>query len=85
MTGKRIQIGVRPVADPGVENWVRQADGATKATNSPTNVHTARLTIDVTPSLRGRIKIAAVRQSTTLAELVRALLEREFPDTENAA
>ncbi len=42
--------------------------------------YTARLTLDVTPALRARIKIAAFGQGVTVAELLRGLLEREFPD-----
>jgi len=82
VTGKRIPFGCRPATDPGAESWVRQGDGANKAAGSGANVHTARLTIDVTPELRGRIKIAAFRQGATVADMVRALLEREFPDKE---
>ena len=39
----------------------------------------------MTPALRARIKIAAFGQDVTVAELLRGLLEREFPDkrTEN--
>src|SRR5450631_3987241 len=51
---------------------------ATRATT-----YTARLTIDVTPALRGRIKVAAFRQDVTVADLLRALLEREFPDQDD--
>jgi hypothetical protein len=40
---------------------------------------TARLTIDVTPELRGRIKVAAFGRGITVAEMLRELLEREFP------
>lgn len=36
----------------------------------------ARLTIDVTPELRGRIKIAAFRRGLTASALLRELLER---------
>ena len=43
-------------------------------------LYTARLTLDVTPALRARIKIAAFGQGVTVAELLRGLLEREFPD-----
>jgi hypothetical protein len=41
---------------------------------------TARLTIDVTPELRGRIKIAAFRQGVTVADMLRDLLARHFTD-----
>ena len=47
MSGKRILIGSRPVADPGAESWVLKGDGANKpAADVRTNVYTARLTID---------------------------------------
>jgi hypothetical protein len=84
MTGKRISIGSRPVADSGAEDWIRQSNGADKTASSSTNIYTARLTIDVTPALRGRVKIAAFRQGVTVADMVRALLEREFPDEPNS-
>jgi hypothetical protein len=40
----------------------------------------ARLTIDVTPALRGRIKVTAFRRGVTVADMLRALLDREYPD-----
>ena len=81
MSNKRIPIGNRPVADPTAETWVRQGDGAANgSTTRRADLYTARLTIDVTPALRGRIKVAAFRQGVTVADLLRALLEREFPD-----
>ena len=43
----------------------------------------ARLTIDITPKLRGRIKIVAFERGLTVADMLRALLEREFPEAEN--
>ena len=42
--------------------------------------YTARLTIDVTPELRGRIKVTAFRRGVTVADMLRALLLREFPE-----
>lgn len=44
------------------------------------DLYTARLTLDVTPSMRARIKVSAFTQGVTVAELLRALLEREFPE-----
>lgn len=41
----------------------------------------ARLTIDVTPEMRGRIKIAAFQRGLTVADMLRDLFAREFPDT----
>ena len=46
---------------------------------------TARLTIDVTLDLRGRIKIAAFSRGQTVADMLRDLLAREFPPTSGEA
>lgn len=75
MTGRRTRAGfaARP-ADP--EHWIKAADARP---TSDTAAFTARLTIDVTPDLRGRIKIAAFRRGQTVADMLRALLTREFP------
>ncbi|HGL4257341.1 chromosome partitioning protein ParB [Burkholderia dolosa] len=75
--GKRVGIGARPLANPNAEAWVRQgdADGIQKG-----DLYTARLTLDITPAMRARIKVSAFTQGVTVAELLRALLEREFPD-----
>ena len=76
--GKRVGIGARPPANPHADAWVRQgdADGIQKS-----DIYTARLTLDVTPAMRARIKVSAFTQGVTVAELLRALLEREFPES----
>lgn len=73
---KRVGIGARPPTNPHAEVWIRQGDA--DALNKG-DLYTARLTLDVTPALRARIKIAAFGQGVTVAELLRGLLEREFP------
>ena len=75
--GKRAAIGARPPANPQAEAWVRQGDGADI---SKADLYTARLTIDVMPALRARIKVVAFTQGMTVAEMLRELLEREFPE-----
>jgi hypothetical protein len=77
MSGKRIAIGVRPPSNPQAEAWVRQGDGTDIGKG---DLYTARLTLDVTPALRARIKVSAFTQGITVAEMLRALLEREFPE-----
>ncbi len=74
---RRAPIGRRPGADPA-SAWVRQAEAVIAVTKA--SVYTARLTIDVTPALRGRIKVAAFQRGITAAEMLRELLEREFPE-----
>ena len=65
-------------ADP--EHWIKTADASPR--DRETAGFAARLTIDVTPKLRGRIKIAAFRRGQTVADMLRELLAREFPETE---
>ena len=73
---RRAPIGLRPAADPA-SVWVRRADSPDALQKA--TVFTARLTIDVTPALRGRIKVAAFSRGLTVADMLRELLEREFP------
>ena len=70
-----MSIGRKPAVDPA-SVWVRQAD--TTEAVAKASIYTARLTIDVTPTLRGRIKVMAFGRGITAAEMLRSLLEREF-------
>ena len=70
-------FAARP-ADP--ERWIKAAEVRPRDGDGPP--YTARLTIDVTPELRGRIKIAAFGRGVTVADMLRELLAREFPATE---
>ena len=65
------------------ESWIRTPDRS--ADRGSGDEFTARLTIDVTPALRGRIKVVAFRRGVTVAAMLRALLAREFPDYHGAA
>ncbi|WP_024881510.1 hypothetical protein [Methylosinus sp. LW3] len=59
--------------------WIKTADRNERSAASKAEQCTARLTIDVTPDLRGRIKIIAFRRGVTVADMLRDLLAREFP------
>ncbi len=78
--GKRVAIGARPPANPQADAWVRQGDGADIG---KTDLYTARLTLDVTPAMRARIKVAAFMQGITVAEMLRDLLEQHFPEQQS--
>ena len=67
---------VRRPGDP--DAWVQALEKPPVA-----DAYTARLTIDVTPALRGRIKITAFRRGLTAADMLRTLLEWEFPPDSN--
>ncbi len=77
MSGRAPKRGFasRP-ADP--ERWIKTSD-APSVRDADAAGFTARLTIDVTPELRGHIKIAAFRRGQTVADMLRDLLAREFP------
>ena len=69
-------------ARPGAADaWVRAPDAGTPRAPA----YTARLTIDVTPALRGRIKITAFERGITVAEMLRGLLEREYGEGDEGA
>lgn len=64
---------------PGdAESWIKANDAPPRRVDEG-DAFTARLTIDVTPALRGRIKVAAFQRGVTVADMLRDLLAREFP------
>jgi len=69
----KTSFSARP-RDP--DAWVRSPDARTEAAPA----YTARLTVDVTPALRGRIKVTAFQRGLTVADMLRTLLEREFSE-----
>ncbi len=74
---RRAPIGRRPGADPA-SAWVQQVDAVIATAKA--SIYTARLTVDVTPVMRGRIKVVAFQRGVTAVEMLRELLEREFPE-----
>lgn len=66
-------------ADP--ESWIKTPDRLSPRAEAAADF-SARLTIDVTAAMRGRIKIAAFQRGQTVADMLRALFEREFPTSE---
>jgi hypothetical protein len=73
-------FAARPT-DP--DSWVRTRGQDDRNGGARAEKFTARLTIDITPKLRGWIKIVAFERGVTAADMLRALFEREFPDAEN--
>jgi hypothetical protein len=61
------------------DTWVRTRESPSSR-ESEASVFTARLTIDVTPQQRGRIKVTAFQRRQTVADMLRELLAREFPN-----
>jgi hypothetical protein len=79
MTGRDLKraFAARP---SDAEAWVRRAKSTLPTSTAKKDGFSARLTIDVTPGLRSRIKIAAFQRGITAAQTVRDLLSRHFPD-----
>ena len=80
MTGRIRKPGF--ASRPGnPESWIRAGETPPNG-KAAGEAFTARLTIDITPELRGRIKVAAFRRGITVTDMLRDLLAREFPPTE---
>jgi len=64
---------------PGdAESWIKASETPPRRVDEGA-AFTARLTIDITPALRGRIKVVAFQRGVTVADMLRELLAREFP------
>jgi hypothetical protein len=64
---------------PGdAEGWIKAPEAQARRAHDA-SAFNARLTIDVTSALRGRIKVAAFRRGITVADMLRDILAREFP------
>lgn len=78
MSGKKIQIGARPVAKaaPAADEWVKTRDVAGEDTDEREVMK--RLTIDVPESLHRTIKMACAARGTKIADEVRELLLQKY-------
>jgi len=62
------------------DTWVSKPERSATPASGKAEIYTARLTVDVTSALRGRIKVAAFTRGLTVADMLRAMLEQAFPD-----
>ena len=76
MNTRKIGLGPRPSREASADAWVRG--------NGRSDGFTARMTVDVTPALRSRIKVIAFQRGLTVAEMLRSLLEREYGERGDA-
>jgi len=67
------------------EAWVSAPEPPATAGPHTSDAFTARLTVDVTPGLRGRIKVAAFTRGLTVADMLRAMLAEAFPEPDGDA
>ena len=75
--GRPAPFAARP-RDP--EAWVRAPEPLAPTTGEKAETYTARLTVDITPALRGRIKVAAFTRGLTVADMLRTMLKQAFPE-----
>lgn len=89
MSKKLAFNNVRLKVDPA-EAWIAQ--GAEREGRAPVSAavpppredetrRTVRFTIDVNAELHTRIKVAAAQRGTRMADMLRAIFEREFPSS----
>ena len=70
-------------ARPGnADRWVKAPE---RDRRPSADQFSARLTIDVTPELRRRLKFTALQRGETVADMLRALFAREFPTSNEDA
>ena len=74
-------FATRP-SDP--DDWVQTPEPRSNS-GAKADLFTARLTIDISTELRGRIKVAAFQRGVTVADMLRDLLSREFPSNNGGA
>jgi hypothetical protein len=69
-------ISFKPAAKPGsIDDWVKAAAEAVPAPAGPVK----RLTIDVSEDLHTGLKVGCAQRKLKMADMLRELLEREFP------
>lgn len=74
MTTRTSRKAITIPPKPGAEQWVRQ--GAEPA--PPALVTLKRLTLDLPEALHRAIKMRAVEEGSSIVEMLRGLLEREY-------
>ena len=67
------------------EAWVSAPEPSAVGAPGRSDAFTARLTVDVTPDLRGRIKVAAFTRGLTVADMLRTMLAEAFPEPDGDA
>jgi hypothetical protein len=72
MSAKKVTFGSQPPQTPAVtaKAWVE---------GNTTSEEMKRLTIDLPESLHRRVKIGCAQRGEKMADVIRALLEKEFP------
>lgn len=78
MSAKSIAFN-RPDKPASADAWINQVREEAAAPSRPEKKPTVRFTLDVDTDLHTRMKIECVRQGKMMSDVLRAILEREFP------
>jgi hypothetical protein len=75
-------IAFRQPAPKAAEDWVQPQRNAEVVAEKPASLAepTKRLTVDIPLSLHRRMKIASATRDALMADVVRDILIKEFPD-----
>ena len=73
MSAKKVSFSTQPPAKPAptVDQWVESRTAEEEKTK--------RLTIDLPESLHRRVKVGCAERGEKMADVIRVLLEKEFP------
>lgn len=84
---KRVAFGARPErSETTPDEWVANRGTASAKTEEATPKEpTKRLTIDVSADLHRRIKVGCALKGSNIADELRDLLERHFPEQTSPA
>jgi len=78
--GKQVTFGAKPSATPApavtADAWVAHRSPTASGPSEPTK----RLTLDLPASLHRRIKAQCARDGVAIVAVLRALLEKRFPE-----
>lgn len=79
MSGRDLRPAAFAARPRDPDTWVSKPERSVTPASGKAEIYTARLTVDVTSALRGRIKVAAFTRGLTVADMLRAMLEQAFP------
>ncbi|HVX09918.1 MAG TPA: hypothetical protein VHC22_01835 [Pirellulales bacterium] len=84
MSGKKVTFSSRRPSEglstSAIDKWVQHRDTAPPEPDEPRKIKMKRLTIDVSPSLHRRIKSQCAINNLQMADEIRDLLEKHFPE-----
>lgn len=75
MNQKTIAFKKPALSDRATESWIDGHPGPVAVNSAPTT----RLTLDLPAALHRRLKVRCAENGVRMVEVVRELLEREFP------